>query len=101
MVLGKGRYVATPLFLLKYAPNTLPYHRYGFVVSTKVSKKAPVRNTIKRRMRAIARKYKENGEKGRDMAFIVKKEIVGASFQEIQEVMQAAIQKTLFFSSRI
>lgn len=99
-VLGRGRYVVTPLFLLKYTPNGLSHHRYGFVVSTKVSKKAPVRNTIKRRMRAIVKKQGKKAEKGYDMAFLVKKEIVGASFQDIKEIMEVSMQKISQFSSR-
>lgn len=98
--MGRGRYVATPLFLLKYVPNALAHNRYGFVVSTKVSKKSPVRNTIKRRMRAIARAQEEAAGGGYDMAFIVKKEIVGRSFQEIREMMQGAMQKTQLFPPR-
>jgi len=101
VVLGRGRYVVTPLFLLKYIPNTLSYNRYGFVVSTKVSKKSPVRNTIKRRMRAIAKKNEKKGIQGHDIAFIVKKEIVGRSFQEIQEIMAEALQKVPQQFSRI
>lgn len=100
-VLGRGRYVATPLFLLKYAPNRLTYNRYGFVVSTKVSKKAPVRNMIKRRMRAIAKKNEKEAKNGYDMAFIVKKEIVGASFRDIKEMMEASMGKAFHFSSKI
>lgn len=98
--MGRGRYVVTPLFLLKYAPNTLSHHRYGFVVSTKVSKKAPERNAIKRRMRAIARAYKSGEKKGYDMAFIVKKEAVGASFQELRGIMEGAMRKAFHFSTR-
>lgn len=92
-MLSRGRYVVTPLFLLKYAPNGLSHNRYGFVVSTKVSKKAVMRNTIKRRMRAIARKYDGKGVKRYDIAFIVKKEIAGKPFAEIKDVMMAALAK--------
>jgi len=52
-------------------------------------------------MRAIAKKNEKKGIQGHDIAFIVKKEIVGRSFQEIQEIMAEALQKVPQQFSRI
>lgn len=99
-ILGRGRFVATPFFLLKYTNNDLAYDRYGFVVSKKVSKKATERNKAKRRLRAIAQKNPYTAAHGRDMVFVVKKEIVHAPFNAIQEAALAAFKKITTSSPR-
>lgn len=94
-VLGKGRFVATPLFLLKYIRNNYEHDRYGFVVSKKVSKKAAERNKAKRMLRAIVQKNPYTAAQGRDMVFVVKKGIVNAQFDEIKEATLASLKKIL------
>lgn len=50
---GRGRFVSVRWFPLRpTAPNPV---RVGIVISTKVSKKAVVRNTIRRRLKEILR----------------------------------------------
>ena len=94
-VLGRGRFVTTPFFLLKYIRNDRENDRYGFIVSKKVSKKATERNKIKRRLRAIIQKTTKEGRQGRDMVFVVKKGALPASFKEIQEAALGALKKIL------
>ena len=40
---------------LKALPNNLPYSRFAFLINKKVSKRAVVRNLLKRRLREIIR----------------------------------------------
>lgn len=94
-VLGRGRFVTTPFFLLKYIRNDSENDRYGFVVSKKVSKKATERNKIKRRLRAIIQKTTQEARQGRDMVFVVKKAAGAASFGEIEDATRGALKKTL------
>lgn len=94
-VLGRGRFVTTPFFLLKYIRNNSENDRYGFVVSKKVSKKATERNKIKRRLRAIIQKTEHKAQQGRDIVFMVKKAAVTASFGEIKEETLGALKKIL------
>lgn len=49
----QGRSAHAPAFSLKTVPNRLPHARAAVVVSTKVSKKAVIRNRIRRRLLAI------------------------------------------------
>lgn len=50
------RFVSANL-VLYYAPSKLQYSQVGFVVSKKVSKKAVVRNTLRRRVTALVQNY--------------------------------------------
>lgn len=50
------RFVSANL-VLYYAPSKLTYSQFGFVVSKKVSKKAVVRNSLRRRASAVLQDY--------------------------------------------
>ena len=52
-VFNSGKKVEAGSFYIKVISNNLKESRFGIVVSKKVSKKAVVRNKIKRRTRAI------------------------------------------------
>ena len=77
---------AHPLVVLRAAPNALPYVRFGFVVSKRVSKLAVVRNRIRRRMREIVRRL-PLGE-GWDMLIIARKDAADAAFTELRDVIE-------------
>lgn len=51
-VFHKGRGVKKGFLFCKISANKMPTHRFGFVVSKKISSKATVRNKVKRRLRA-------------------------------------------------
>ena len=48
------------LFVLRVAKNNLQISRFGFVVSQKVSKKATVRNKVRRRLAAAIKAEEKN-----------------------------------------
>ncbi|MSR68549.1 ribonuclease P protein component [Candidatus Saccharibacteria bacterium] len=48
-----GKRFTTPNLVLYYMPSNFDYSQVGFVVSKKVSKKAVVRNSLRRRAGAI------------------------------------------------
>jgi len=50
-VMSKGKSFFSPYFRLKYLSNLLNLNRFAVVVSTKVSKKAVIRNQLKRQLR--------------------------------------------------
>ena len=68
--------------------------RIGFVVSTKVAKRAVVRNTIKRRMREIVRKRLAKLIGGVDIAFLARSESVTMSFQDLETSIEAVLTKS-------
>lgn len=87
----KGRPHHHRLLTVKIAANTLGYPRVGLVVSTKVAKHAVDRNRIKRRLRAILGPLADRLKGGADIAFIAKKEAIGAPFAE----MESGVEKLL------
>jgi len=82
----------------KYSNKDL---KIGFVVSKKVSKKAFVRNRLKRQMREIVRLYlKENGLREGFMAlFMAKEEMIGKEYEEIRKSMIDVLKKGGILSS--
>jgi len=80
-----------PDFLyIKYKPNSLGKNRFRIIVSLKVSKKAVIRNKIKRRIREILRQF--DVKQGYDIVVITNKEIIGKSFQEIKKRISQIIR---------
>ena len=55
VIFKKGKSFKTSLLVLKIMKNHLAENRFGFVVSTKVSKNAVVRNKIRRRLSEITK----------------------------------------------
>ena len=52
-VLKRGRTLPSRYFLIRYLPNILSHHRVTVVAGLKISKKATVRNRLKRQIREI------------------------------------------------
>lgn len=69
--------------LLKIVNNGLKNGRFGFVVGQKVSKKAVVRNRIKRKLRELLRVRLPKIKKGVDAVIIV---LPGAGTKNIQQM---------------
>ena len=55
MIFKNSKSLRSSLFILKIKKNKLGLDRFGFVVSQKVSKRATVRNKIKRRLSEVIR----------------------------------------------
>lgn len=73
---SRGKSVFDNSIGIKFRKNQLADSRFAVVVGIKVSKKAVVRNRLKRRIRAIVEKQIPNLQKGFDIMFIVKKESI-------------------------
>ena len=92
-VFARGGLVPGPFFLIRYLKRGRPESRFGFVVSTKVSKKAVERNTLKRRLREIARGATPFLSTGYDYVFIMKKTANKTPFAVLKENAAQALQK--------
>jgi len=77
----------------RFVCNGLAYSRIGFVVSKKISKKAVVRNKVKRRLREIARDVVETMRGGLDIVIFTKPEIVQSDFWQIKDVLEELFKK--------
>lgn len=87
----------------KISPIKYPKRKYslddlkiGFVVPMKISKKAVIRNRIKRQMREVVRLLlKENSIKsGYFMLFLAKKTAIGAEYTDIDDSILDLVRKT-------
>ncbi len=85
--LSGSKNIATPLFNLKISQNNSECSRFGFIVSKKVSSSAVVRNSAKRKVRSIIEEKLENIEKGFDLAFYLKKEIVEVDRVDTEKIL--------------
>jgi len=78
---------------LKINKNNLSNNRFGFIVSKKISKKAVVRNKIKRQFREIVRKEINNYRKGFDVAVIALPGVELKTFEEVSRALERAFKK--------
>ena len=79
---------------MKAMLSKLDVPRVGFVVSTKVAKRAVVRNQVKRRMREIVRKIVDRMQPGVDVVFMAKQESTGMTFAELEKAMTELLVKS-------
>ncbi len=87
-VFKKGKTIAGKLIFLKYLKNKLKINRFGFVVSLKLSKKAVIRNRIRRQLREITRCNLFNIKPGFDVLIIAKPEIINKDYQDIKDELE-------------
>lgn len=81
------------LFLKTIKRNNLKVSRFGLVVGTKISKKATIRNKIKRRLRDVIRKKLEDIKPGFDVIIGAKAGVVDKNYQEIKEEFKGLLEK--------
>jgi ribonuclease P protein component len=93
LVYAKGSVVHGRLFVLKSRSNDLPNSRFGFIVSTKISKKAVVRNQVKRRMREAVRLIFDKIQPGNDVVLIAKNPVKDADFKMIASDINQVLTK--------
>ena len=67
--------------------------RAAFIVSTKVDKRAVVRNRIKRRMREVWRREMPALRDGVDVAFVTRAPAAQASYHDLAAVMSRHLRK--------
>jgi ribonuclease P protein component len=92
-VFKKGKSFFGKTVGFKIANNDLGYNRINFIVSTKISKKAVIRNRVKRQLRAIIEIEMKKMVSGKDLIIIALPPIVNLSFSEINLELQASLKK--------
>jgi ribonuclease P protein component len=78
---------------VKAVINELDHNRFGILVGAKVSKKAVIRNKIKRRVREIIRLQADKMKQGYDCVIICLPEIADKNYQEIEESVSGHLKK--------
>jgi len=81
------------LFIFRIRENNLGLNRFGFVVSQKISKKAVVRNKIRRRMTEIMEEKIKDIKNGTDVIIITLPGIEKKKFSELREIINESLIK--------
>jgi len=92
-VFEKGKRFKEDFLILKIKRNALSQTRFGFIVSQKVSKKATLRNKIKRRLREIVSKKMGKLQKGLDALLIACPGLEIKDFWEVDETLNKLFKK--------
>lgn len=85
-IFKKGKAIPGKFIFLKVLKNNLDNNQFGIIVSTKISKKAVIRNKIKRQLREIIKQT--NIKIGFDIVIVTKPEIVNKNYQEIKNELE-------------
>lgn len=88
-----GRAFFLPQFTFKYKITKQPEIKIAFVVSNKVSKKAVVRNLLKRRLRNATKDFLAEAKPGHQLAIIAKPSALKLDYPTIKKQLQFAFKK--------
>lgn len=89
-----GNFVGDFFLAVKFLENRLGHSRFGFLVGTKISKKAVERNQIKRRLRESIHSKLDKIKPGYDFVVFTKPEIVEKSYSEIDKAISNVLSKS-------
>jgi len=78
---------------VKAVANDLGYNRFGIIISTKVSKKAVVRNKFRRQIRAIIRINLDKLKPGHDVVLIIFPLILDKNYQELENIVKNGFKR--------
>ncbi len=96
-VLKKGKTFFLPEFIIKYDFNK-EYTKVGFIISTKVDKRAVKRNLLKRRLRGVFNETLPNIKKGYYILVIAKKVASELTVAEIKEKITFALSRIKIYN---
>ena len=88
-----GRSVFNKLFGLKAIRNEEKTNRLAIIVSTKISKKAVIRNKIRRRLREIVKKELISATNNYDLIIISLPAIADKEYRELAEAAQYSLKR--------
>lgn len=82
-VFRNGKTLENRFIRVKFLKNQKNVSRFGFIISTKVLKKANERNTLKRRLRAISRSLLKGLKPGFDIVVWPKTSSAALSYNDL------------------
>lgn len=98
-VFKKGKGLREDFLFFKIVPNNQEVSRFGFIVSRKVSKKAIVRNKIKRRLRELVRETLSQIKPGIDGVIVVLPGFNGRSLRETKQTINKLFEKAKIYKA--
>jgi len=96
-VFKRGKPVFSTNLKIKFVTNERKNSRLAFVVSNKISKKATVRNKLRRQMSEIVRTNLKMIKMGYDVVVVVKQSILKRNFEQIEKELLADLKKAKLF----
>lgn len=84
-IFKQGKTKQDDFLMVRARPNQLKVSRFGLVVSSRVSKKAVVRNLLRRRLSEIIRLNLTDIKIGFDLVIAAKPGLVKAEYKEIEK----------------
>ena len=93
-VFKRGKSFKEDFLILKLLQKNSNQIRFGFIVSQKISKKATLRNKIKRRISELVRQRLGKLEKGMDAILIAVPGMETKDFWEIEEGLEKLFKKS-------
>ena len=100
-LIKRGRFIRSGYFNLRYLANKTNTSRFGFVISTKVDKRAVVRNLLKRRLRAIIRASLPMIIPGFDVMIVARNEALKLDYPAIRQDILVLLDKARIFKANV
>ncbi|MBI4778955.1 ribonuclease P protein component [Candidatus Falkowbacteria bacterium] len=92
-----GKLFYSRIFVLKILANGLKNNRYGFVISSKVSKKSVERNKLKRQFKEVVKEFDKNLVLGLDLVVIVSPTAKNCAYKLIKSELLRAFSTLKLF----
>lgn len=92
-IIKKGRAYHTPLFYIKYLPNKEEKTAFAIIISSKVVKKAVLRNKIRRQIKSFLLNHLNKIKDGFNIVFIIKPDIKKVTGKELQNAIIESLIK--------
>ena len=89
--LGKG--FKEDFIFLKIIKNDLKVNRFGLIVGQKISKKATLRNKIKRRLRVLVKTKLSKLEPGFDLVLLAIPGLENKDYWEMEEILNKLFKR--------
>lgn len=94
LVFKKGKSFKEDFLILRAVGSKTEDCRFGIVVSKKISKKATVRNRVKRKLRALTELKIKKIKKGTDIIFIALPGLERKEFSEVEKTINSLFKKS-------
>lgn len=89
----EGKFAGQAFLTLGFTKNKLNNSRFAVIVGKKVSKKAVIRNSVKRKVVEVIRLNLEQIKLGFDVVFITKPEIQEKKYNEIEMAVLGLLKR--------
>jgi len=99
-VFKKGKGFKEGFLILRFVSNKIKNCRFGIIVSRKISKRATVRNKIKRRIRGIIKPKIPKIKTGADIVFFALPGLETKDFWEIEETINKLLKKAKLIKAK-